>query len=554
MLAQRSFDDLGTPLSDVTFCVVDLETTGGSVADCSITEIGALKVRRGEPAGDFHTLVNPHHPVPAFIRLLTGITDEMLIEAPDIGSVLPSFVEFVAGSVFVAHNARFDVGFLNAALSTFSYEPLANPVIDTAALARRLLAGEVPNHKLNTLSAHLRCPHRPCHRAYADVLATTDVLHCLIERVAGYGVTTLEDLMKMSSTRMDGTFSKITLADNLLRGPGVYRFIGNSGQTLYVGKASDVRSRVRSCFYGDPRRRMRDLLRETREVRDEPHATMLEAEVAEARAIAAERPPYNRVGKRRAAWYLKIAMKARVPKLSPVRRPKHDGSLYIGPFPSMRVVRAMIESLSDAFPIHRCSEPARCRGCAFSEMRRCAGPDGTSHRAYIRLAASALVSDPDLALAPLERRMMRLAATERFEEAAEYREKGASLERTLARMADVRALLDAKEIVVAHRQRALLIKDGQLAAAMDLDGHAPSEVVTALRAVARWQPVGPYLTPDVLREARVISSWLGRSAADVRMVHVAGSWAVPAAARLTERFIAREPHASGASKRANASA
>jgi hypothetical protein len=150
--------------------------------------------------------------------------------------------------------------------------------------------------------------------------------------------------------------------------------------------------------------------------------------------------------------------------------------------------------------------------------------------------------------------MMRLAATERFEEAAEYREKGASLERALARMADVRALLDAKEIVVAHRQRALLIKDGQLAAAMDLDGHAPSDVVTALRAVARWQPVGPYLTPDVLREARVISSWLGRSAADVRMVHVAGSWAVPAAARLTERFIAREPHAGGASKRANASA
>jgi DNA polymerase-3 subunit epsilon len=554
MLAQRSFDDLGTPLSDVTFCVVDLETTGGSVADCAITEIGALKVRRGEPSGSFHTLVNPHHPVPAFIRLLTGITDEMLIEAPDIASVLPSFVEFVAGSVFVAHNARFDVGFLNAALSSFSYEPLNNPVVDTAALARRLLAGEVPNNKLSTLSAYLRCPHRPCHRAYADVLATTDVLHCLIERVAGYGVTTLEDLMKMSSTRMDGTFSKITLADKLLRGPGVYRFIGDNGQTLYVGKASDVRSRVRSYFYGDPRRRMRDLLRETREVRDEPHATMLEAEVAEARAIAAERPPYNRAGKGRAAWYLKIAMKAQVPKLSPVRRPKSDGSLYIGPFPSLRAVRAIIESLSDAFPIHRCSEPGRCNGCAFSEMGKCSGPDRTVHRAYIRLAASALVCDPNLALGPLERRMMGLAATERFEEAAEYREKGATLERALARMAEVRALLDAREIVVTHRGRVLLVRDGQLAAAMDLDGHAPSDVVPALRAAARWRPVGPFLAPDLLREARVISSWLGRSAADVSVVYVAGAWAVPAAARATERFVPREPHEDGASKRAKARA
>ncbi len=215
MLGQRSFEELGTPLAEVTFCVIDLETTGGSPTDSEITEIGALKVRMGEVTGSFQTLVDPGRPVPAFIRLLTGISDEMLIEAPPIEAVLPDLLEFIGGSVIVAHNARFDVSFLNAALLVNDYERLGNTIVDTAQLARRILSGETRNHKLETLARHLRCAHKPCHRAYADVLATTDVLHHLIERVAGFGVTTLEDLLAMSSARIDGTFQKIDLTAHL---------------------------------------------------------------------------------------------------------------------------------------------------------------------------------------------------------------------------------------------------------------------------------------------------------------------------------------------------
>ena len=116
MLLQRSFEDLGTPLAEVTFCVLDLETTGGSPADCSITEVGALKVQGGETLGTFQTLVNPGEPVPAFIRLLTGISDDMLVEAPEVEQVLPNLIEFVQGTVLVAHNARVDTSCVNAAL------------------------------------------------------------------------------------------------------------------------------------------------------------------------------------------------------------------------------------------------------------------------------------------------------------------------------------------------------------------------------------------------------------------------------------------------------
>ncbi len=109
--AQRSFDELGRPLRDVTFCVVDLETTGGSAAGGSmITEIGAVKVRSGEVLGEFQTLVNPRSEIPPFIAVLTGITNSMVSDAPSIESALPAFLEFAAGCVLVAHNAPFDVG------------------------------------------------------------------------------------------------------------------------------------------------------------------------------------------------------------------------------------------------------------------------------------------------------------------------------------------------------------------------------------------------------------------------------------------------------------
>jgi DNA polymerase-3 subunit epsilon len=140
---QRSFDDLGTPLRDVTFCVLDLETTGGSPTDCSITEIGAVKVRGGECLGTFQTLVNPGRAIPPEITVLTGITQAMVVRAPRVESVLPTFLEFLGDAVVVGHNVRFDLGFLAAALERDERPRLTNAVVDTVALARRLVRDEV---------------------------------------------------------------------------------------------------------------------------------------------------------------------------------------------------------------------------------------------------------------------------------------------------------------------------------------------------------------------------------------------------------------------------
>ncbi len=534
MLAQRSFEELGTSLADATFCVVDLETTGGSPADSAITEIGAVNVRRGAVEGTFQTLVDPGQPVPAVIRLLTGIDDTMLAEAPAIEAVLPSFLEFAKGAVLVAHNARFDIGFLNVALRKSFYPPLTNPVLDTALLARKILQGEVPNNKLETLARHLRCAHQPCHRAFADVLATVDVLHHLIERVAGFGVTTVEDLAALSGTKLDGTFSKIKLTEKLPRGIGIYRFIGPHGNTLYVGKATDVRSRVRSYFFGDPRRKMRDLLRETQEVNVELYPTLLEAEVAEARAIAAETPPYNRAGKRSGSWYLKVSPSAKSGRVAAAKAPKEDGSTYVGPFPSMKTVRSLIDCLRDAMTIHRCSEPARCRGCAFSELGTCSGPDPQAHKAKVGELDTRIKSDHGAILDLLFARMTKLARQERFEEAAELRERAALLERALARAVEVSALVAAGKVALAVGDRLLLISGGKLVSATDLhDGPRPN----------LWsEPEGPV---PRFTSTRPHSGTRGRSSRGCagtpvrRILHAQNGWHMPVGTRPGSRFSSR---------------
>src|SRR5262245_50645935 len=171
---QRSFDDLGTPLADVTFCVLDLETTGGGRLSDTITEVGAVKVRGGECLGTFQTLVNPGRAIPPQITMLTGLTDALVARAPRIEAVLPSLLEFLRGTVLVGHNIGFDVAFLRRAFEAAGhgrYDPVR---VDTVALARRLVRDEVPDCRLGTLASRFRLDHKPNHPALGDPPAHPD--------------------------------------------------------------------------------------------------------------------------------------------------------------------------------------------------------------------------------------------------------------------------------------------------------------------------------------------------------------------------------------------
>jgi DNA polymerase-3 subunit epsilon len=188
-------------LAEITFIVLDLETTGASPTNgCAITEIGAIAVRGGDVLEEFSTFVNPQVALPEYIINLTGITDEMLTGAPLIDEAYPDFIEFIDRHKdvhLVAHNAPFDIGFLKAAASALSHDWPKYEVIDTVKLARRVIdRSEIANYKLGTLSQFFDTKALPNHRALDDVKTTVEVLHRLIERLAGFEVFNISQLKK----------------------------------------------------------------------------------------------------------------------------------------------------------------------------------------------------------------------------------------------------------------------------------------------------------------------------------------------------------------------
>lgn len=194
------------PLHEVVFVILDLETSGAAPSTgAAITEIGAVKVRGGEIIGEFQTFVNPQHGLSDFITSLTGITDEMLADAPKIKSVLPDFFEFLGShneTVLVAHNAPFDLGFLKAAAKKHKCAWPDYPVIDTVRIARSVLErDEVANCKLSTLATFFGAATSPTHRALDDARATVDVLHGIFERLGTFEVTTLHELLNFKRKR-----------------------------------------------------------------------------------------------------------------------------------------------------------------------------------------------------------------------------------------------------------------------------------------------------------------------------------------------------------------
>ena len=198
-------DLAATALSDTTFVIVDLETTGASPnKGAAITEIGAVKVRSGEHLGNFESFVNPLSPIPEYITQMTGITDLMLAKAPVIDEILPAFLEFAGQHnevIIVAHNAPFDLSFLKSAAKELDITWPKFKTLDTVTIARQVLTKEeVPNCKLQTLAAYFGTKAQPNHRALDDALATTEILHALLERLGSFDVNTVESLMEFAKT------------------------------------------------------------------------------------------------------------------------------------------------------------------------------------------------------------------------------------------------------------------------------------------------------------------------------------------------------------------
>lgn len=540
---QESLQALGRPLRDVTFCVVDLETTGPAPGGGDrITEIGAVKVRGGEVLGEFQTLVNPDRDIPAFIAVLTGISNSMVSTSPRINSVLPAFIEFAAGSVLVAHNAPFDVGFLRTAATELDIGWPDFEVLDTVKLARHVVTkDEAPNHKLGTLARVFRTETTPNHRALADARATVDVLHGLIGRLGNLGVTTVEELTSYSSKAMNAQRRKRHLADPIPHAPGVYLFRDEQDRVLYVGTSKDLRTRVRSYFTAaETRSRIGEMVQIATRVDHVVCATPLEASVRELRLIARHKPPYNRRSKfPEKTYFLKLTDEA-WPRLTIVRQVT-DGATYLGPFGTRKSAAAVQATVHDTFPIRQCTSAlkpsAEHPGCVLAEMGRCLAPCNPSvlsgdYQDVVDAVRSAMAVDPSKIRAAETHRMDRASDREDYEAAAVHRDRMIAYEHALRRAQHLESLARISDLVAARRTddgrwELHVIRHGRLAGAavipMDVDARRFARQV---RDSAETVADGPGPVPAASEgETRLILDWLRSDGC--RLVHLDGTWSLP---------------------------
>ncbi|SNC60718.1 DNA polymerase-3 subunit epsilon [Kytococcus aerolatus] len=542
---QLSIDDLGTPLQEVTFVVFDLETTGTGT-ESEITEFGAVKVRGGEVLGEFQTLVRPTRGIPPRIQVLTGITTAMVVDAPPLADVLPSFLEFCGEAVLVAHNASFDTGFVRRACEATGRPHPTNPVVDTLRLARAVLPrGEVPNHRLATLAQHLGVTTPPDHRALHDARATVDLLHALVGRLGTLGVTSLEELQGVGRTVSESRRRKRTLADGLPHAPGVYRFEDHRGEVLYVGTAVDLRRRVAQYFTAsEKRRRMEEMVRLAERCVPIVCETGLEAAVRELRLIAEHRPRYNRRDRNAGSQpYVKLTDEP-FPRLSVVRSVREDGGTYIGPLPTTSAARQAVEALHSALRLRQCtpritpaSAARETTACLLADLGRCDAPctgriSQEGYAAAAEEARRAMGADHRPAWRAISERLASLAADERYEEARILRDAARAWLRAADRRQRHTALARIPELVAARRLAAggwelVCVRHGRLAgSAVAPRGTDPMLVAEALRSTAEVTAPGPQGSPACLPgEADLVLHWL--EGPGVRLVHSQTGWAVP---------------------------
>ena len=528
-VGQLSFDDLGLPLENVTFVVVDLETTGGKPELHSITEFGAVKVRGGELVGEFATLVNPGVPIPPFITVLTGITTAMTIEAPDISAVMPAFLEFLGSdpnTVLVAHNARFDVGHLKAAAAGLELPWPRVKILDTVKLARRVFTrDEAPNVKLGTLARICNATTSPTHRALDDARATVDVLHTILGRLGPLGVTHLDDLVTASDPVPAARRRKSTLADGLPHTPGVYRFIGPDHDVMYVGTSVNIYKRVRQYFTAaENRKRIAEMVDLAVSVEATSTATVLEASVLELRLIAELDPPYNRRSRHpeRRPWL--VLTDEPHPRLKATRSlSASNAPTSLGPFTSLGQAKRAGELIADVASLRTCTKrlpltPAsRSSACHLQAMGKCAAPcvvSGEVDRAALEHTRAILRGESDPLWTTQMERLTALAQQERFEQAAVERDRLTSVIATQRRKERLLPLLQARQVIAVckeeQRWEIVVIRYGRLAGSAVAQGEEdPPSVAAELAASCHDVPQPEFACGAApVEETEMLLKWL----------------------------------------------
>ena len=468
-------------LEEADFVVFDLETTGLSATHCRICELGAVRVRALELVGSFQSLVNPGVALPEPVARLTGLREQELKCAPSVSSVLTRFRAFAGQDLLVAHNARFDQRFLERQLLRVHGRRLSEPPLCTAALARRLLEGRLRRVGLASLAEFFGVSTRPCHRALPDAEATAEILVHLIGLAQELGARRVSDLRALAAPRKRRVYGKRSLARGAPTRPGVYLFRDRHDQVLYVGRARDLRARLRSYFRSERQRpSVEAALQALDRIEWRVLGSELEAALEELRLIRELQPPAN----------------------SRSRRKEHG--VYLKPRGDDFVVTKTATKLGPIASRRRASLAARALAMSTSdELETLELPDGGP-------------------LPRLRARLDDLAESLRYEEAARLRDRIEALDQVLARLRQLKRLRRLELCVIAPAlepgtQKAFFVCGGEVRSCSLPRTTFEIEAMLALCRAAR-EDAADTLTPEQAEDLLLIDGFVRRPSPELTVL------------------------------------
>lgn len=540
---------LRVPLNEASFCVVDLETTGGRAGPGTIIEIGAYRMVGRRMVESFETLVRPQGPIPRFISGLTSISNEMVTAAPPIEKVLPAFRDFLGPSVLVAHNAMFDFSFLNFEFRRIFGIGLRNPILCTLRMARRFVPS-LKRRRLDLLAEHFGLSTAGRHRGLGDARMAAEILSIFLEIAENMGIGRLDRLLDLhgrgpSGRRIERHVSPEDIAA-LPLAPGVYLMRNARGDLLYVGKARRLRERVGSYFTAAVNAKTAELISHVYAIETRVARSALEAALLESELIRELKPPYNRMLKSVApAYFIKLDLSEEFPRIVVASRiGARPGVRYLGPFIGRRSLDHSIRALSRILGLRTCSGKLSpdpdFSPCVYGQMGHCCTPcnAGISADAYgvrVRRAMVFLQGRGGQLLGDLARARDKAASALRYEEAARLRRDLESLATLSHRASRLSQVITENNLVIVtgsdDDRAAHVVLSGRLALTRKLDSPAAGAEVRdfVIQQFERFK-ARPVRRAE-LEPMQIVARWLRERTPDEgRLIYLSGpnieTWAL----------------------------
>ncbi|MGE5432570.1 MAG: exonuclease domain-containing protein [Syntrophomonadaceae bacterium] len=425
------------PFENAEFCVVDVETTGMSPSSCRIIEVGMVRIRKLKVVETYQTFVNPGMEIPYFITTLTGISNSDVYDAPYFDEIANQVKEFIGDSILIGHNLQFDISFLRRAFEDCGNgERFSNPLLCTLKLARKMYP-ELSSKSLGSVVKHLKIRNKNVHRALSDATATAKVILKMIKELkAKDGYKTAAEIIDFQSSPFkepDYRLTKRKLAADVARLPdlpGVYFFKNSKDVIIYVGKAKNLKTRVKHYFSSTAPSKSRKIVRQAERLGFITTNSELTALIAESELIKIHNPVHNVLLKKFGSnFFVKVFRQDEYPKVEMARKFDFDGDDYFGPYTNKDSVRNMLKLIASTFQLRECSDREfnKHKGCYLTQIYRCVGPcmkdfDRFEYDKELNKVYEFLSGKNQYALDSLIAKMKFFSEKQRFEEASEMRD------------------------------------------------------------------------------------------------------------------------------------